>query len=69
MNNLSRYLLTLGLGFLGGVGTAAAEDEKNPDYLRHGIIGMGPAVVALQLTLQKSEVVEAQKSKGTAAGQ
>ena len=55
MKNWQRWLLTLFLGGLGGMISVATDPMGHTaaDYFRHALIGMGPAVVALQLTLGK----------------
>lgn len=67
MNNLTRYLITLAVGFLGGVIAAAVANEPAAEYLRHGLIGMAPALATLQMTLTKSD--DMPKAKGAGAGQ
>lgn len=54
MRNWHRWLITLGLGFLGGVVMCAADDAASfGSYVRHGLLGMGPAVAALKMNLEQ----------------
>ena len=54
MQNWHKWALTLLLGFLGGVSTAAGDVGATfQDYARHGLIGMAPAIAALKMTLEK----------------
>lgn len=57
MQNWHRWVLTLVLGFAGGVIQCASSghSETAADYIRSGIIGLGPAIGALNLSLQKTE--------------
>lgn len=52
--NSFRWASVLALAFLAGAIEAAAEESATPGrILRHGVIGCGPAVVALRLTLER----------------
>lgn len=65
MKNYHRWLFSLLLGFLGGVIMCASDGDsrqKFADYFRHGLIGMGPAVASLKMTLSGDE------EKANAAG-
>lgn len=57
MRNWQRWTLTLVLGFLGGVIQCASDTQPQAaaDYIRHGFIGLGPAVACLQLVLKNEE--------------
>lgn len=53
--NTKKWLLTFTLGFLGGVVQCASDSKPQTigDYVRHGLIGLGPAIAGLNLTLDK----------------
>lgn len=57
MTNAKRWALTIALAAMGGVVQCASSshDETWKDYLRSAVIGAGPAVAALQMTLQKNQ--------------
>jgi hypothetical protein len=68
MRNWQRWTLTLALGFLGGL-VQCASGQGNPalrDYVRAGLIGLGPAIACLNITLNQNET-SAEKSKGMSA--
>ena len=58
MSNWQRWTVTLVIGGMGGL-ISCVSDSSQPqpmyDYVRHVLIGMAPAVAALQLTLTKEE--------------
>ena len=54
MTNTQRWIWTLALGLLGGITQAATDSGAKPvDYLRHGLVNLGPAIVALKMTLDQ----------------
>ena len=57
MRNWQRWALTFATAFLGGMIECAADTKPQAlsDYVRHGLIGMVPAVMALKLTLNEDE--------------
>lgn len=57
MNYLQKWMLTLSLGFLGGMVQCASDSKPQTvdDYVRHGLIGLGPAIAGLQLTLSSNQ--------------
>lgn len=54
LTNLQRWLLTFAMGAMGGVLQCAMDTQPQhfADYVRHAIIGLGPATAALNLTLK-----------------
>lgn len=55
--NVAKWALTFALGALGGVIQCASDTQPQHgiDFLRHALIGMGPAVAALNITLSNSK--------------
>lgn len=54
MTNWHKWVLSIIVGFLGGVIAAASDHGAGiTDFVRHGLIGAGPAVAALNVRLQK----------------
>lgn len=68
MRNWQRWIVTLSLAFFGGIIQCASDSKPQTlgDYVRHGLIGLGPAVAALQLTLNRQE--SEAKAKGAGNG-
>ena len=64
MRNWQRWAITIASGFLGGLIQCASDSQPQAfmDYFRHGLIGLGPAVAALQLTLNQNEKAAADSS-------
>lgn len=57
LTNPQKWILTLLLGFLGGLVQAAVDGHQMSwgGYVRHGLLGMGPAIAALNLNLNQPE--------------
>jgi shikimate kinase len=52
--NLNRWVIALALGFLSGVCLEATDRHATAwSCARQGFAGMGPAIVALKMTLEK----------------
>lgn len=55
MTNWHKWVLSIIVGFFGGVIAAASDHGASlSDFMRHGLIGAGPAVAALNVSLAKS---------------
>lgn len=54
-DNSKRWLLSLALGFFGGVCQCASDTQPQGinDYVRHGFIGLAPAIACLKITLDR----------------
>lgn len=66
-SNAVKWIGALATGFLGGVIIAATHNNSHVwDFCRDGLIGMGPTVAALNITLRRDLGVK-EESKSASA--
>ena len=70
MQNWHKWGIALGIGALGGIITVAG-DAVPPsawDVVRHALLGMGPAVAGLKMTLSGTSAEEQQPEQAKGEG-